>query len=247
MYLKPLITLFFLSTFFLFAETIGNASWYGEKFQGKSTASGEAFDMYSYTAAHRTLPFGTILKVTNLSNSKSVNVRINDRGPFKENRIIDLSYQAAKEIGLVKEGVAKVSIEELSDKEQSLKSMKKAEIKSNSSSNDNPYITDEEQEYMKNYTTKAVSKNIYNSKDEYSDIESNTKSVKLQIAAFSSRKNAKKFIEDEHSNGFNMEIVEVYLESIKKRLYKVLILCESDKVASAIIDSKKYVGAYRFH
>ncbi len=91
----------------------GYASYYGPKFHGRRTASGEIFNMYAYTAAHRYLPFGTIVRVTNLENGKSVIVRINDRGPFKAGRIIDLSYAAAKKIGMIKKGVVKVKIEVL--------------------------------------------------------------------------------------------------------------------------------------
>ena len=90
---------------------VGYASWYGKKFQGRPTASGEIYNMYAYTAAHRTLPLGTYVKVTNLSNGKSVVVKINDRGPFVKGRIIDLSYAAAKKIGMVNKGVQKVRIE----------------------------------------------------------------------------------------------------------------------------------------
>ncbi len=91
----------------------GIASWYGSENHGHLTASGESYNMYAYTAAHRTLPFGTLVKVTNLKNGKSVVVRINDRGPFVKNRIIDLSYASAKKIGLLKEGTAPVTIEVL--------------------------------------------------------------------------------------------------------------------------------------
>src|SRR5262245_26427458 len=73
------------------AET-GRASWYGKAHQGKLTASGEKFDMHALTAAHRTLPFGTVVRVKNVKSGKSVNVRINDRGPFRKDRIIDVSY-----------------------------------------------------------------------------------------------------------------------------------------------------------
>lgn len=89
----------------------GIASWYGSKWHGKRTASGEIYNMYAYTAAHRTLPFNTYVLVTNLSNGKSVVVRINDRGPFKRGRIIDLSYAAAKKIGIISSGTAKVRLE----------------------------------------------------------------------------------------------------------------------------------------
>ncbi len=89
----------------------GLASWYGPGFQGKRTASGERFNMHQYTAAHRTLPFGTRVRVTHLRTGRSVVVRINDRGPWKRGRIIDLSYAAARAIGLIRDGVAPVRIE----------------------------------------------------------------------------------------------------------------------------------------
>jgi rare lipoprotein A len=87
----------------------GLASYYGREFHGRKTANGERFDMNGLTAAHRTLPFGTVVRVTNLSNNKSVTVRINDRGPFVEGRIIDLAQGAAKQIGL--DGVEEVRLE----------------------------------------------------------------------------------------------------------------------------------------
>lgn len=89
---------------------VGYASYYAKKFHGKKTASGEIFDMHGYTAAHRSLPFGTVIMVTNMENKRKVKVRINDRGPFVKGRILDLSLQAAKDIGLIKTGVAKVEI-----------------------------------------------------------------------------------------------------------------------------------------
>lgn len=88
----------------------GIASWYGLPFHGRKTASGERFDMNALTAAHRTLPFGTRVKVRSLVNGREVVVRINDRGPFTPGRIIDLSHAAAKAIGLVGFGVKRVSL-----------------------------------------------------------------------------------------------------------------------------------------
>lgn len=88
----------------------GVASWYGSKFHGNLTANGEIYNMHELTAAHRTLPFGTILKVKNLDNGKSVKVRINDRGPYAKNRIIDLSKKAATKIGMINTGTANVSL-----------------------------------------------------------------------------------------------------------------------------------------
>lgn len=90
---------------------VGKASWYGPRFQGKETASGEAFDMYDLTAAHRNLPMGSLVRVTNLSNGSYVTVRINDRGPVYRSRIIDLSFKAAKVLGLSSVGVQKVRLE----------------------------------------------------------------------------------------------------------------------------------------
>jgi rare lipoprotein A len=86
----------------------GPASWYGEKFQGRRTASGERFDMHGFTAAHPSLPFGTRLTVRNPANGREVAVRVNDRGPLNGSRIIDLSRAAAQAIGLLEAGVATV-------------------------------------------------------------------------------------------------------------------------------------------
>jgi len=104
---------------------IGKASWYGKRFHKKLTASGERYNMYSMTAAHRTYALNTILKVTNLANHKSVRVRVNDRGPFYRSRDIDLSYAAAKKIGLAHKGVGRVKIEVISSGRKSKKKIKK--------------------------------------------------------------------------------------------------------------------------
>jgi len=93
---------------------LGLASWYGEEFQGNPTASGEVFDMNGLTAAHRSLPLGTKLKVTNLINNRSLVVRVNDRGPFIPSRFLDLSMAAAKKLGFFGAGVAKVRAEVVS-------------------------------------------------------------------------------------------------------------------------------------
>ncbi len=86
----------------------GKASYYADKFHGRSTASGEVFDQNKLTAAHRSLPFGTKLKVKNLKNNRSIVVIINDRGPFVEGRIIDLSYEAARQLDMLQDGVTDV-------------------------------------------------------------------------------------------------------------------------------------------
>jgi rare lipoprotein A len=89
------------------------ASWYGPGFHGQKTANGEVYDQNSFTAAHKSLKFGTLLKITNLKNSKSVVVRINDRGPYIHGRDLDLSKAAALELGMVRKGVAKIKVEEI--------------------------------------------------------------------------------------------------------------------------------------
>jgi rare lipoprotein A len=89
----------------------GTASWYGRKFHGYKTSNGEVYDMFAMSAAHKTLPLPSFLRVTNTENGKSVIVRVNDRGPFHEDRIIDLSYAAAYKLGYYNHGTAKVKLE----------------------------------------------------------------------------------------------------------------------------------------
>lgn len=93
------------------APIIGAASWYGGKFHGRKTASGERYNKNALTAAHKSLPFGTKVRVTNQANGKSVVVRINDRGPYAGRRVIDLSRAAASAVGMLQAGVARVKIE----------------------------------------------------------------------------------------------------------------------------------------
>lgn len=92
----------------------GIASYYGGKFHGRKTASGEVYNQWGRSAAHKSLPLGTRVRVTKLSNGRSITVRINDRGPFVKGRIIDLSRGAAQDLGIIKSGVAKVRVEVLS-------------------------------------------------------------------------------------------------------------------------------------
>lgn len=87
---------------------VGKASWYGSSFQGKRTATGEFFNMHSFTCAHRTLPLGSWLRITNLHNQKSTFVRVNDRGPYEANAVVDLSYAAAQKLGLLSNGQVRV-------------------------------------------------------------------------------------------------------------------------------------------
>ena len=96
----------------------GLASWYGKRFHGRRTASGERFDMAAMTAAHPSLPFGSQVRVTNLANDRSVVVMINDRGPFVKSRVIDVSHAAARQLGMLERGVAEVRVELLSGDER---------------------------------------------------------------------------------------------------------------------------------
>jgi rare lipoprotein A len=105
---------------------IGEASWYGSHFQGRKTADGETFDMNAFTCAHRTLPLGTWLRVTNLRNHRSAFVRVNDRGPVPTSRILDLSYAAAHKLGV--SGLAEVKIEQVTANDPALTDQLVAEL-----------------------------------------------------------------------------------------------------------------------
>jgi rare lipoprotein A len=106
---------------------VGQASWYGHSFQGHKTATGESYNMNLLTCAHRTLPLGTWVKVTNLKNRKSVVVRVNDRGPALDNRIVDLSYAAAQAVGL--HGIGKVRLDSLRDGDPELTNALLAQVR----------------------------------------------------------------------------------------------------------------------
>ena len=114
------LLLLLVTAFAFCSDETGYASWYAGKFQGRITASGEVFDTNQLTAAHKTLPFGTIVRVTNVDNGKYVDVRINDRGPFVEGRIIDLSRRAAETLDMTGSGIAPVVLRVLSIPEVSV-------------------------------------------------------------------------------------------------------------------------------
>jgi len=148
----------------------GLASWYGTEFNGKTTASGEKFNMNELTAAHKTLPFGTIVEVKNFENGKTVRVKINDRGPYRGNRIIDLSHASAKELDMIRSGEVNVGI----------KVLKLGNDSAASSSKPN---------YDKQYVEPVSDTYIYkNTRNEFKSDDSD--GLKLQAGAFSSRKNA---------------------------------------------------------
>jgi rare lipoprotein A len=106
---------------------VGQASWYGFKFQGRKTATGESYDMNQLTCAHRSLPLGSWVRVTNLKNKKSIVVRVNDRGPALDSRIVDLSYAAAKAVGL--KGIGKVRLDSMREGDPELAQALLAQVK----------------------------------------------------------------------------------------------------------------------
>jgi rare lipoprotein A len=176
-------------------ETEGFASYYAEDFHGKLTSSGEVYDMHKLTCAHPYLPFNTWLKVTNLANQKSVIVRVNDRGPFKKNRIIDLSYAAAKQLGMLGPGSIYVKLEivspPLSQPEPNIGRVPK----------ETPIPQLDENEVYLRFRTKPSepekSKNIsefglFNSNFEKVEISSG---YLIQLSSFSTQKNAQTFLD----------------------------------------------------
>lgn len=115
-------------------DQVGGASWYGNKFHGRNTSNGEVYDMYGMTAAHKTLPIPSYVRVTNLANGRQVVVRVNDRGPFHGDRIIDLSYAAASKLGFAELGTARVRVETVGPGDQ----LQQSSVAASSSSPDKP-------------------------------------------------------------------------------------------------------------
>ncbi len=205
----------------------GKASWYGKPFHGRKTANGERYNMYSMTAAHRTYAMGTVLKVTNLKNRRSVKVRINDRGPFYNTRNIDLSYGAARKLGMVNKGVGRVKIEVISSgkRKKSKRYKKKDKIQK---------ITVKNKSVKISQNPKAKNHIIVSKKK----IE---RKHKLQVASFFNPKNAysfKKKYKLKHT-----VIVKEYIKEKRKMAYKVVIKCTPWE-AKHLLKSKKFSGAY---
>jgi len=189
------------------------ASWYGRPFHGRLTASGEHYNMYGMTAAHRTYALGTVLRVTSLKNWKSVIVRVNDRGPFYSSRAIDLSYGAAKKLGFVKKGIERIKIEVLSSKGKGRKSRKV------------------------NYSKQRVI-----SKKERAKQNSLQRKEEVQVASFSTLKNAQKFKRLHHLK--HTTIRKSYLKKKRRTLYRVIVNCTPWE-AKSLLNSKKFSGAYK--
>lgn len=197
-------------------DEVGIASWYGPGFHGKSTANGEVFDQNKITAAHRTLPMPSIVKVTNLENGMVLDkVRINDRGPFARNRIIDLSKKAAEELGFIKNGVAKVRVEILEDEsrkyalseQQNVYVAEAAEITEVSKKNLLPNPEYEEKK-IKKKNEDVLENSILNDQE-----------LLIQVGAFTDHRNAKSLIEK--LSEFKAYINRVFINN--RYLYRVRI------------------------
>jgi len=184
----------------------GISSWYGPDFHGKASSSGEIYDMHKLTAAHKTLPMHTIVKVTNLKNKKSVIVRINDRGPFVKGRIIDLSYEAGKKIGLDKSGIAPVVVEilkydkfikstikPLKKKIPFIKAKKKKKKKKRLKTTKIAVVLGEYKSSKEAKDVKSASKFLYPSFS--SKIIHNNKNLKVVLVGFKNKKEAQSFIQ----------------------------------------------------
>lgn len=188
----------------------GVASWYGEKFHGRRTSSGETYDMYRMTAAHKSLPLPTYVRVTNLKNGRSVKVRVNDRGPFVHNRIIDLSYTAADRLGIIENGTGLVEVEALTGQQstqvaaaQPLPAMIEPDATQSADitapGNDSPAPVADPQED-----------------------QSTPESIFVQLGAFSDPLNAEDFAADLSSRGFgNVNVMAVPVP--ERMIYRVRI------------------------
>ncbi len=218
-----------------FNET-GLASWYGREFHGKVTASGEKFDMYQMTAAHKSLPFGTELLVKNLDNGRTVKVRVNDRGPYRGNRIIDLSYYAAKKLGMISAGKAVVGI----------KIMKKNSEESYGRNRYNENYRGRKK-YIEPVVRNEYSGNNYEGREEDYDRrgEENSDNFAVQAGAFYSKRNALKLkekIEELTRNPvilihegdlYKVRITGFYTRREAKRLKRIL---KSEEISSYILN-----------
>lgn len=171
------------------------ASYYADKYHGRKTSNGETFNMYDMTAAHKTLPFNTKVKVTNLSNGKSVIVRINDRGPFVKGREIDLSKGAAVKIGMIKSGTAKVSLEIVGGPDGAASGLQDQKADGNGE---------------KGQKAGAFAKNA---------AVSDCDRWNIQLGAFSSKKNASIFVADAQAAG----IKNLAYQTTKSGVVRVII------------------------
>lgn len=198
------IILFSISYFYAYSQNVileGQASYYHDKFDGRTTANGETFDQDGMTCAHKTLDFGTMLRVTNLENNLTVDVRVNDRGPFVEGRIVDLTKAAAQKIGLYEMGVCNARVEILTGNELPI---------TNNTNIDEPkgtttIILPKEVPTKTNEPTQSVTFSSFTYR--ISIIQDSISGYTIQLGAFSKIENALKLLEELNTKGFN----ETYL------------------------------------
>lgn len=182
-----LIMMIFVSNSFAYQK--GYASWYGGKFQGRQTANGEIFDTYKFTAAHKNLPFNTMVEVINLANGKSTVVRINDRGPFIEGRVLDLSYAAANQIDMINEGIAKVSYK-IIDSESTASPEKIDKIFDNKEEDHVKSVTAEVTEQVTTEATQQFAADTVNKAVTKSIVELTPLSYKVQVGSYREKGNS---------------------------------------------------------
>ena len=190
------------------------ASWYGEYFHGRKTALGEVYNMYGYTAAHKTYPLGTVLLVTNPKNNKSLTVRVNDRGPFWNDRSLDLSMGAAEFLGTKREGVAKVNIEVLSV----------------------PSIA---QSFVSTKGKRVVkpSYNIGFTAVSYTLIEKTTKKVPFEVGLFQKKEQAEKYLKK-----LNKQFPKAYIFKDNYRYKVKFFLSSNEELATKRLKKLKKIG-----
>jgi rare lipoprotein A len=191
----------------------GIASWYGTKFHGRKTSNGEIYDMYKMTAAHKTLPIPTYVEVTNLKNGRSVVVRVNDRGPFHENRIIDLSYVAAKKLGIAANGTGLVEVRSIDP---------------------NNWHAKPNSRYARNYRT---DNSVTNTRQPASEQDA---ALFIQAGAFASQHNARQLQQKLNELLPDSSVKLAFAE--QDRLYRVRIgpipsVSEADRVARTISEN----------
>lgn len=174
-------------------DKIGIASWYGTKFHGKLTSTGEKYDMNSMSAANKELPIPCYVEVTNLSNNKRAVVKVNDRGPFVDNRIIDLSYAAAQKLGVVATGTAKVRVRAIDPKRPNYNPQPTA-------------LTHPQKNQVRKVNIPTIKPTVY-----------------LQIAALNSKERAKQLQQEVLQNALFLSKVETYTPRNEKPMYKVKI------------------------
>ena len=220
------------------AQEFGYASYYADKYHGRSTASGDKYDKTKYTAAHKTLPFGTVVKVTRIDNQKSVIVTVNDRGPYAQDRIIDLSRIAAQDIGLIQDGIANVKVEVLdknkekevaaakspTTKKTSTKKPKEPKRATEAKKSTSSTSSSSAKKLSKSSSAKLINQNTGNISGLYQVHIERPKSLgySVQVAHYGDYNNAMNHVGELKDKWFNDVFVYSYTEKGKAK-YKVFI------------------------